>query len=158
MLRQDYLRLCNEKCFLEKADGSCVDMPNLTDLVAWYKKYKTTEIGQRIKEILSLEFGELLVVEIMVNMAHEKTLERLKDGEIKRNLSHVKNYYIILDSQIEDAKQEFALEKAKGRIKGNFEDAFFAHFPSGMVIMRERFPSYLNKHYDRSDLDNLLSK
>lgn len=138
-------------------EGKRVEMPNLTQLAVWYNEYKDSEIGERIKSILSREIGDLLIAEVMIDMTNEKTLERLRTGEISKTLGHVETYNIILDSHIEQAKIAFEGLKQEGEVTGNFEDCFFAQFPYGMVIMREKFRQYTNTVYDKTDIEKIIA-
>lgn len=145
----------NQVVFIN-AVGKRVDMPNLSQLTKWYKEQEDAEIKERIKGILEREIGDLLIAEVMIDMTNEKTLERLRTGEISKTLGHVQTYNIILDSHIEEARAEFEEKLAKGETSGQFEDCFFAQFPYGMVIMRDMFKGFRNTNYDKSDLEQLI--
>lgn len=146
-----------DKVIFISAEGEKIEMPNLTQLVQWYKEYRSEEIGERIKGILSREIGDLLIAEVMIDMTNEKTLERLRTGEISKTLKHVETYNIILDSHMGQAKEQFERLKQEGQVTGNIEDCFFAQFPYGMVIMREKFGEYKNTVYDKTDLEKIIA-
>lgn len=153
----DRLVIEEGKVVFINVQGTVIEMPNLTQLVVWYKEYQGSEIGERIKEILSREIGDLLIAEVMIDMTNEKTLDRLRTGEISKTLRHVETYNIILDSHIEQAKAQFEELAKQQEVTGNFEDCFFAQFPYGMVIMREMFSVYTNTVYSKADIENLIA-
>ena len=160
MIREELDRLVIEdrKVVFINAAGKKVEMPNLTQLTKWYKEHEDAEIRERIRGILDREIGDLLISEVMIDMTNEKTLDRLRTGEISKTLRHVQTYNIILDSHMEEAREEFEEKLARGETTGQFEDCFFAKFPYGMVIMRDMFKGYRNTNYDKSDLEQLIEK
>lgn len=153
----DRLVIEKNKVIFINAEGVRIDMPNLTGLVGWYKEHKDSEIGERIKGILGLEIGDLLIAEVMIDMTNETTLERLRSGEISKNLGHVNTYNIILDSHMNQAREQFEKLASTDQAIGKFEDCFFAQFPYGMVIIREMFKEYRNTRYSKVDIEELIA-
>lgn len=146
----------NETLIFENTLGIQLPLPNLTQLIHLYKANLSTPIGERIKTILSRDLGSLLVVEIMIDPSHEVTLKRLETGEISKNMKHVNDYYVVLDSDYPFAKNLFDTYVAEGILNGTFEECHFAQFPFGLVIKREGFPQYYNRNEDISTLQSLL--
>ena len=151
-------RLIIEKDLLifENSQGMHIPMPNLTALLSLYKNNVHTPLGARIKDILQRDLGSLLIVETMLDMSHEITLNRLETGEISKNMKHVNDYYVILESEYEAAQALFNKQVEEGLLKGRFEECHFAHFPVGLVIKRENFPTYYNQNADTSIINSLL--
>lgn len=155
--RLDSLVLEGELVYFISAAGQKIEMPNLTKLVEWYKTNKGNEIGERIKEILGRTIGDLLIAEVMIDMTNEKTMDRLRTGEISKTLGHVGTYNIILDSHMDQARAQFEGLLRDGKISGQFEDCLFAQFPYGMVILREKFEDYRNTQYCKKDIEELIA-
>ncbi|MGL5675957.1 MAG: hypothetical protein ACRDDX_06070 [Cellulosilyticaceae bacterium] len=135
----DQLILKENNVVFQNAAGEEMQMPNLTALVKRYQE-DSAEVKERIREILQNDMGTLLVVEIMMDMTNETTLKRLETGEISKTMKHVNTYYVILDSQMDQARQKYE-ELGK---EGALEQIFFAQFPYGMVIEREKFLEFQN--------------
>lgn len=136
----DQLILKENNVVFQNAAGEEMQMPNLTALVKRYQEEGSAEVKERIREILQNDMGTLLVVEIMMDMNNETTLKRLETGEISKTMKHVNTYYVILDSQMGQARQKY---KELGK-EGTLEQIFFAQFPYGMVIEREKFLEFQN--------------
>lgn len=143
----DTLRVVNQEVIFEKANGEKITMPNLTALLNLYDETNDIAIKERIQEILSQEIGSLLICEIMIDMQNSKTLNRLETGEISKTMGHVATYNVILESHLEQAKQQFELLKTQGEVEGLFEDIIFAILPYGIIIERNRFPQFTNTEY-----------
>ncbi|MGL4800072.1 MAG: hypothetical protein ACRCWY_11865 [Cellulosilyticaceae bacterium] len=136
----DQLILKENNVVFQNAAGEEMQMPNLTALVKRYQEEGSAEVKERIRDILQNDMGTLLVVEIMMDMGNETTLKRLETGEISKTMKHVNTYYVILDSQMDQARQKYEeLDK-----EGTLEQIFFAQFPYGMVIEREKFLEFQN--------------
>ena len=144
----DCLLVQDHNVVFRNAAGVETAMPNLSKLVALYDETTDEAVKARIKEILSEPFGKLLVVEIMMDMTNERTLERLQTGEISKTMRHVHTYNVILDSHRDEARDAFEKAKAEGQVEGEFEATFFAPFPYGMVIEEAKFPNYQNTRYE----------
>lgn len=139
----DQLIIKDGQVVFQNVKGEEVAMPNLTKLVDMYNATSCEEIKGRLVEILESDLGKLLVAEIMVDMTNETTLKRIETGEISKTMGHVGNYYVVLDSHMDQAKAQYeASEK-----EGSFESIYFAQFPFGMVIEKAKFPEYANENY-----------
>lgn len=143
----DGLYVKEGKIVFRNVAGQEVDMPNLTKLVEIYHESHDTELKERVKNILEQPFGKLFIVETMVDMTNETTLNRLASGEISKNMKHVQTYNLILDSHIEKARVFYAQKVEEGTLEGILEDVYFAPFPYGMVIEESKFPGYANDEY-----------
>ena len=143
----DGLYVKEGEIILRSVAGQEVDMPNLTKLVEIYHDSDDVELKKRIKNILEQPFGKLFIVETMVDMTNETTLNRLASGDISKNMKHVQTYNLILDSHIEKARTLYAQRVEEGTLEGTLEDAFFAPFPYGMIIEESKFPGYENEIY-----------
>lgn len=157
MANLDTLLLRNNTLVLHTIAHEEIELPNLTKLINLYQTSKHSEVGHRIKEMLQNDIGTLLVIEIMIDATHPVTLERLKSGEISKNMKHVHDYYVILNSQLDDAKNYFNEDAANGLVQGTFEACCFNTMPFGTVILRSSFPSYKNTNYNKEAIDNLLN-
>ncbi|MGL4343821.1 MAG: hypothetical protein ACRCTE_01350 [Cellulosilyticaceae bacterium] len=144
---QDQLLVIDGKVTFIKANGETLDMPNLTKMIAMYEAQKDNEIGNRVKEILTRGIGTLLIAEVMVDMTNETTLARFENGEISKTMRHVNTYNIVLESHLEAAKEAF---------DGDFNTCVFAEFPYGIVIEREKYPTYKNTTYCVEDIRKII--
>lgn len=135
MQQLDALLVENGVVVFMKASGERLEMPNLTQIVALYEKQKGTDVGHYAKEILSRGIGTLLITEVMVDMTNETTLNRFQNGDITKTMRHLNTYNIVLESHLDMAKEQF---------EGDFNTCIFAEFPYGVVIEREKYPTYKN--------------
>lgn len=156
MITLDTLLVKDHTVILRTALDEELTLPNLTTLLNLYQTHKGTEVGDRIKSMLQRDIGTLLVIEIMIDASHPVTLERLKSGEISKNMKHVNDYNVILNSHLEEAYKQFNEESSKGLVQGTFEDCCFNTMPFGTVILRSHFPHYKNTHYNKEAIDTLL--
>ena len=141
----DYLMLEDREIFLKDAKGKKIFMPNLTALVKMYDETADKAIQKRIESIFDEEVGSLMIAEVMIDMSNEKTLERLRTGEISKTMRHVHTYNMILESHLDEAKALFEQRVKEGVLKGSFDSICFAPFTQGIVIERKNFPEYENK-------------
>lgn len=157
MMTLDTLLVKDHTVILHTALHEEITLPNLTTLLNLYEAHKNTEVGDRIKAMLQRGIGTLLVIEIMIDASHPVTLERLKSGEISKNMKHVNDYNVILNSHLEEARHQFNEEASKGLVQGSFEDCCFNTMPLGTVILRSQFPHYKNTRYNKEAIDALLT-
>nr|WP_302599935.1 hypothetical protein [uncultured Cellulosilyticum sp.] len=157
MITPDTLLIKNHTVVLHTSLHEEIVLPNLTTLLNLYQTHKNTEVGHRIKAMLQCDIGTLLVIEIMIDASHPVTLERLKSGEISKNMKHVNDYNVILNSHLEDARKQFNEQASKGLVQGTFEDCCFNTMPFGTVILCSRFPHYKNTHYNKEAIDTLIN-
>lgn len=125
----------NEQVIFSDTKQQVFELPNITKLYQMYQAHQTDEIGERIAAILDMEVGALLVAEIMIDMTSERIIERLNTGEISKTMKHVNDYYVILESELEQVEKTY---------EGDFQSACFAKFPYGMVVQRSNFPNFAN--------------
>lgn len=156
MSNLDTLLIKNQQVILQTTTHQEIYLPNLTTLVELYDTHKNTVMGNRIKEMLNHDIGTLLVMEIMIDATHPVTIERLKSGEISKNMKHVNDYNVVLTSNIENARIQYAKAVSDGLLTGTFEDCCFNTMSFGIVILRERFPQFKNDHYDKTAFENLF--
>ena len=147
MKQLDTLKYTPNGVIFEKANGEVLTLANLTGLLKLYNETEDTDLKERIKEILSMDIGSLLLADIMIDMQNDKVKERLQTGEISKNMKHVGTYNIILESHKERAKALFNTLVDKGELEGTWEECIFAEFPCGIVIERIKFPQYENVDY-----------
>lgn len=152
----DRLTIKDNQVYFINIEGKEVSMPNLTALLEWYNMHKGTEIGDRIKAILSCDLEALCIAEIMIDMSSEVTKERLRTGDIAKNLKHVANYSVILDSHLQEAKEQFEKLVQEGKIEGIFEQCVFTHSPFGTLIMKEYYKAYKNTRYCKKAIEAVL--
>lgn len=143
----DQLTIEEGRVIFTKATGESMDMPNLTQIVKLYEAHKEDEIGARAKEVLDRGIGALLITEVMMDMTNDKTNERFENGEISKTMRHVNTYNIVLESHLEQAVAGF---------EGDFETCKFAEFPYGIVIEREKYPTYKNTTYCIDDIRKVI--
>lgn len=144
-LTVDQLIIKENKLYLQDAFGITSYLPNLTSLYTLYHQTDDEVIKNNIAPILREELGILLIVEIMIDATHEVTINRLKTGEISKNMKHVHDYYMIPKSHFALAQKQYLEEKAQHSIAdAHFADCHFAMFPFGLAIMKSAFPNYTN--------------
>lgn len=148
-MKLDTLTLENGQVIFTKTSGERLQMPNLTKMVAMYEKQKDNEVGERLKDILARGIGTLLIAEVMVDMTNETTLKRFENGEISKTMKHVNTYNLVLESHLEQAQEGF---------EGDFNTCVFAEFPYGIVIEREKYPSYKNTDYSVEAIRKIIEQ
>ena len=153
----DQLMIKEDKLYFVDAFGTSIFLPNLTSLYTLYQQTDDEVVKANILPILKEDLGTLLVVEIMIDATHEVTINRLKTGEISKNMKHVHDYYIIPKSHFALAQKQYLEEKAASlEENAHFSDCHFSMFPFGLAIIKTAFPSYVNPYTSTSCLTHLI--
>lgn len=152
----DQLIIEENKLYFLDAFGIRSFLPNLTSLYTLYQQTDDERIKANILPIFKEDLGTLLVVEIMIDATHAVTMERLRSGEISKNMKHVHDYYIIPKSHFALAQKQYLEEKTlEDSTPAQFSDCHFSMFPFGLAIIKAAFPSYTNCYTSTSCLDHL---
>lgn len=149
----DQIILEANKLYFKDVFNTLYPLPHLTSLWHLYHHTEHPTVKAHIASIFKEDLGTLLVVEIMIDPTHEVTLKRLETGEIKKNMKHVHDYYIIPKSHYALAKAQFE----KTHQGESFNNCHFAMFPYGLAILRAAFPEYHNLYTSTATLTAGLS-
>lgn len=142
----DQIILEANKLYFKDVFNTLYPLPHLTSLWHLYHHTEHPTVKAHIASIFKEDLGTLLVVEIMIDPTHEVTLKRLETGEIKKNMKHVHDYYIIPKSHYALAKKQFEEVHTDSAVDTSFEDCHFSMFSYGLAILREKFPTYYNPY------------